>query len=40
MTLMQPNKTPDWAYKWENHAVYVSEDGGCTWQLFMYFPKR
>jgi hypothetical protein len=28
----------NWAYKWENHAVYVSADGGQTWQLWMYFP--
>ena len=27
-------------YRWENHAVYISHDGGVTWQLFMYFPKH
>jgi hypothetical protein len=42
MTLV-PNATPtkpDWAYRWENSAVYISADGGRTWRLFMYFPKR
>lgn len=27
-------------YKWESHAVYVSEDEGETWVLFMYFPPK
>lgn len=29
-----------WAYKWENHAVYVSKDDGATWTLAMYFPPK
>lgn len=29
-----------YAYKWENHAVYVSTDNGETWKLFMYFPPK
>ncbi len=32
--------TADWAYKWENSAVYVSADGGATWKLLMHFPLR
>lgn len=27
------------AYKWQNSAVYISHDGGATWQLFLYFPN-
>jgi len=29
----------NWTHYWHNSAVYVSADGGRTWQLFMYFPK-
>lgn len=29
---------PNWAYRYENNAVYISADGGVTWKLFMYFP--
>jgi hypothetical protein len=25
-------------YKWENDAVYISNDQGRTWALFMCFP--
>ncbi len=37
---MFPNIPPGWAYKWENNAVYVSQDDGATWVLFMYFPSQ
>lgn len=40
MTLTPTGTKADWAYKWENNAVYVSADGGVTWRLFMFFPKR
>lgn len=40
LTTTQQTDAPDWAYKWENNAVYVSADGGQTWRLFMYFPGR
>ena len=39
MTLI-PDATANLTYKWENNAVYISADGGSTWRLFMYFPKR
>jgi hypothetical protein len=31
---------PNYEYRWQNSAVYVSADGGRTWQLLMYFPQR
>ena len=36
----QAQTNSDWVYLYKDAALYVSADGGTTWRLYMYFPKR